>query len=95
MQCDDGKVVKATCGNVDCLGVIMCRTAMMDELEVTVMQHDNNDLRIQHAQEVCDYAARFRPGNRISAGRGNALGIPGVWVRLVESILRGDGSPNR
>ena len=43
---------------------------MMNELEVTDKPHKKDALRIQRAQQVCDYAARFR-----------LLGFLRSWIR--------------
>ena len=44
--------------------------AMINELESTDNPHNNNELRIQHAQEFCDYAARIRSRYWILVGQG-------------------------
>ena len=41
---------------------------MITEMEVTHRLHKNNDLYLQNAEELGDYAARFRPGYWIFVG---------------------------
>ena len=42
---------------------------IMNELEITEKRHNNYELRIQHAEELCDCAARFRPGSGYSSNQ--------------------------
>ena len=71
----------------------------MKELEITDKPHHDDDLRIQHAQGVCDHAARFRPGYWMFVGPGSgktwkydkweAEKPDGIWDRKALKMVQG------